>query len=58
MLLRGTPIYFERERWGFVESDDRIPVVVASRTFTERDHAEMERIATALNADFVAREAA
>jgi radical SAM superfamily enzyme YgiQ (UPF0313 family) len=46
MLLRGTPLHEERERWAYREStDSRIPIVVASGTFDERDHAEMAAIA-------------
>ncbi|QFU00985.1 coproporphyrinogen III oxidase [Halomonas sp. THAF5a] len=49
MLLRGTPLYAQKERYGFKESfDQRIPVVVSSHSFTEADNAEMERIALAL----------
>lgn len=50
MLLRGTPLHAERERWGFVESDgERIPIVVASSSFSRDDHAEMARIAASLD---------
>jgi len=46
MLLRGTPLYIERERWGFVESvGERIPIVVASGTFSQDDHARMAALA-------------
>jgi radical SAM superfamily enzyme YgiQ (UPF0313 family) len=45
MLLKGTPIYAEKERWGFEESDEAIPVVVASRTFSRSDHAAMQALA-------------
>ena len=49
MLLRGTALYYERDRWGYVESDaGRIPVVVESHSFTREDHAEMARIARSL----------
>ena len=49
MLLRGTKIYGEREKWGYVESvGGRIPVVVESRWFTQEDHAKMSEIAAAL----------
>lgn len=59
MLLRGTPLDMERARWGYVESaGERIPIVKASSTFTERDHAEMARIAASLDAGLVACEAA
>ncbi len=49
MLLRGTPLHAERGRWGFVESvGERIPIVVASGTFSVEDHAEMVVLATSL----------
>ncbi|MFT5460242.1 MAG: radical SAM superfamily enzyme YgiQ (UPF0313 family) [Myxococcota bacterium] len=57
MLLRGTPLYDEREAWGFVESDDRIPIVVASHTFTRAEQAQMARIASALPATVPGRAA-
>lgn len=59
MLLRGTPLHSERSRWGYVESTgERIPVVVASDAFSCDDHAEMSRIAAALDVDAAARGAA
>ena len=46
MLLRGTELHAQRDDWGFVESnDDRIPIVVESKTFSREDYAEMKRIA-------------
>lgn len=49
MLLRGTPLYEQKQKYGFVESDDqRIPIVVASNTFSELEHTEMARIAQML----------
>ena len=45
MLLRGTPLYYQRGRWNYVESDDRIPVVVESNSFSRDDHDEMRHIA-------------
>lgn len=49
MLLRGTPLYEQKQQYGFVESDDqRIPIVVASNTFSELEHTEMARIAQKL----------
>ena len=49
MLLRGTKIHAEREKWGYVESvGGRIPIVVESRWFTQDDHAKMSEIADAL----------
>ncbi|NKC15503.1 MAG: radical SAM protein [Gammaproteobacteria bacterium] len=49
MLLRGTALYTERDRWGYVESDaGRIPIVVESHSFSREEHAEMARIAESL----------
>ena len=45
MLLRGTPLYYQRDRWGYVESDDRIPVVVESNSFSRGEYDEMKHIA-------------
>lgn len=46
MLLRGTPLHAERERYGYVESvDERIPIAVESSSFSRADHAEMAKIA-------------
>ncbi len=59
MLLRGTPLHEQRARWGFIESEgERLPLVVASDSFSREDHAEMARIATALHADVAMRSAA
>ncbi len=45
MLLRGTPLYEQNQKYGFVENDDqRIPIVVANNTFSELEHTEMARI--------------
>ncbi len=50
MLLRGTPIHEQQEKWGYVESDgERIPVVVESRWFSRRDHSRMKDIASGLS---------
>ena len=49
MLLRGTPPYEQMGRYGFKESTDQpIPIVVSSNSFSEVDHAEMARIAREL----------
>lgn len=59
MLLRGTAMYTQRDRWGFVESvGERIPIVVQSNTFSQLDHEEMARIAMLLGHDMLARAAA
>lgn len=51
MLLRGTPLYDQRERWGFVESvGDRIPHVVSSASFSEADFVAMGEVAASLEA--------
>ncbi|MCY1204927.1 B12-binding domain/radical SAM domain protein [compost metagenome] len=49
MLLRGTPLYEQKQHYGFRESDDqRIPIVVSSNSFSKAEHAEMARIAQLL----------
>lgn len=48
MLLRGTALYHQRNHWGYVESDDRIPIAVESNSFSRDDHDEMGRIAEGL----------
>ncbi|MCK6522645.1 radical SAM protein [Myxococcota bacterium] len=50
MLLRGTGLDQDRARWGLVESDDVVPVVIRSDTFTESDWRAMRDIAEALDA--------
>jgi radical SAM superfamily enzyme YgiQ (UPF0313 family) len=50
MLLRGTPLEAERERYGLRESNDPIPVVVETATASVADIKEMARLADALNA--------
>ena len=48
MLLHGTPTHHQRGRWGYVESEDRIPVAIKSDSFSRDGHAEMARIAEGL----------
>ena len=49
MLLRGTPLYEQKHHFGFRESDDlRIPIVIASNSFSEAEYSQMERIAEML----------
>ncbi|MCB9707131.1 MAG: cobalamin B12-binding domain-containing protein [Myxococcales bacterium] len=48
MLLRGTELERRRAEWRLEESDDAIPMVVSSDTFTPQDHEAMGRIAEAL----------
>lgn len=49
MLLRGTTIHAEREKWGYVETvGERIPIVVESRWFSCSEHSRMADIASAL----------
>lgn len=45
MLLRGTKLERERDRWGLVENDDEIPVVVRSNSFTEEEWRAMGELA-------------
>lgn len=48
MLLRGTPLYDQKEHYGYKESTDPIPIVVSSNSFSEAEHAEMACIASEL----------
>ena len=49
MLLRGTKIHTEREKWGYVESTGaRIPIVVESNWFSRSEHSRMADIASSL----------
>lgn len=49
MLLRGTPLYEQKELYGFVESNDQsIPIVIASNSFSQEEYAEMAKIADML----------
>lgn len=49
MLLRGTPLYKEKATYGFKESTDlRIPLVIASNSFSETDYAAMQHLAATL----------
>ena len=45
MLLRGTPLQAQRDRYGFTESPGAIPEVVASHAHSERENQEMRAIA-------------
>jgi radical SAM superfamily enzyme YgiQ (UPF0313 family) len=51
MLLRGTPLYEQKNVWGFHESGGSIPEVVASDTMSHADNDWMREIATLLNRD-------
>lgn len=48
MLLRGTKLERERERWAFEEDGTLMPKVVASSSFDREAHGWMERVAEAL----------
>jgi len=49
MLLRGTPLYNEKDKYGFVESTDlRIPLVMASNSFSTTDYIAMQQLAASL----------
>ncbi len=49
MLLRGTGLDRDRDRWGLVESADTIPVVIESHSFTRADWEQMRLIADELS---------
>lgn len=52
MLLRGTPLYQQREKWSYVESaTERIPHVIASNSFSREEFVRMTEIATSLNSN-------
>jgi radical SAM superfamily enzyme YgiQ (UPF0313 family) len=49
MLLRGTPLYKQKAQYGFMESTDlRIPLVIASNSFSETDYVAMQQLAATL----------
>lgn len=49
MLLRGTELQRDRNRYGLIENSDVIPAVVASETFSQEDWETMRAIAAALD---------
>jgi radical SAM superfamily enzyme YgiQ (UPF0313 family) len=52
MLLPGTQLYLENEKWGMNEEvlgDFNIPLVTSSNSFTRMEWEEMDRIASNLN---------
>ena len=49
MLLRGTPLYSQKAKYGLKESTDlRLPLVIASNSFSEADYAAMQQLAATL----------
>lgn len=48
MLLRGTALELERERWHLRESEGPMPVVISSNTFDEREWSVMAGLSDAL----------
>jgi radical SAM superfamily enzyme YgiQ (UPF0313 family) len=54
MLLKGTPLFFERDKWNLKEEvigDFDIPVVTSSTTFNKNEWLEMQEIAKNLTAN-------
>jgi radical SAM superfamily enzyme YgiQ (UPF0313 family) len=49
LLLRGTKLDLERDRWNLVVTDDSMPEVVESSTFCRKEWNAMLRISEALN---------
>jgi coproporphyrinogen III oxidase-like Fe-S oxidoreductase len=52
MLLRGTDLFFEKEKWEFKEKiigKYQIPLVVESNSFNQKDWYQMREIANDLN---------
>jgi len=58
MLLRGTELSRQRRRWGLVQSDDPVPVVVESHSFRRQDWQQMAALAAELNEQQLLRGAA
>lgn len=50
MLLRGTELERQRDRWALRETDSAMPVVCGSDSFDEHDWAYMARLSEALHA--------
>jgi len=48
LLLRGTKLDTERDRWGLVVEDDIMPQVLASASFSREDRDAMEALSEAL----------
>jgi radical SAM superfamily enzyme YgiQ (UPF0313 family) len=48
LLLRGTALDDERDRWGFVDAGGAMPMAVESRSFSRADWEIMARISEAL----------
>ena len=49
MLLRGTPLYNQKATYGLRKSTDlRLPLVIASNSFSETDYAAMQQLAATL----------
>lgn len=48
MLLRGTEIEKQKHLWGLIESNDTMPVVIESNTFTNREWLQMGNISQVL----------
>ena len=48
MLLRGTDTEKNKQNWGLVESEDSMPVVIKSDTFSHEDWLKMSKISQSL----------
>ena len=51
MLLKGTPLFYEKNKWGLREEiigDFNIPVVTSSSSFDRNDWLKMQKIAHSL----------
>ena len=48
MLLRGTDTEKRKDAWGLVESNDSMPVVIQSDTFSHEDWLQMGKISQSL----------
>ena len=48
MLLRGTRLEQQRNKWGLVESEGSMPVVCESHTFSYHEWCQMDKLSNAL----------
>jgi len=48
MLLRGTEVELKKEKWGLVESEGSMPIVLKSNKFSKDDWKQMSKISEAL----------
>lgn len=49
LLLRGTELEREQDKWSFIVKQGDLPMVISSKSFTSTDWEEMDRIANTLH---------